>query len=98
LGVAQEVIAVINKAPKCAPSVEVNKMRIICDQCNQPISGTVKRVTGHFNLHPHCVTQFAGELNTARLSIRSGFQSSNRNLVSLKINPLASSKGIDRAS
>src|SRR4029078_12859620 len=33
-------------------------MRIICDQCDQPIAGTVERTSGNFNLHPACVTQF----------------------------------------
>ena len=29
-------------------------MRIICDHCSRPISGTVKRLAGNFNLHPNC--------------------------------------------
>jgi hypothetical protein len=29
-------------------------MRIICDHCSQPISGTVKRVAGNFNFHLVC--------------------------------------------
>jgi len=33
-------------------------MRIICDHCDQPISGTVKRFPGNFNLHPDCLAQF----------------------------------------
>jgi hypothetical protein len=32
-------------------------MRIICDHCNQPISGTVKRLAGNFNLHPECLAE-----------------------------------------
>ena len=32
-------------------------MRIICDHCSQPMYGTVKRVTGNFNLHPDCLAQ-----------------------------------------
>jgi hypothetical protein len=32
-------------------------MRIICDHCNQPISGTVKRLAGNFNLHPECMAE-----------------------------------------
>ena len=32
-------------------------MRIICDHCSQPISGTVKRLAGNFNLHPDCLAQ-----------------------------------------
>ena len=43
-------------------------MRIICDQCEQPISGTVKRVSGHFNLHPDCLLDSAEELSTSNLS------------------------------
>jgi hypothetical protein len=31
-------------------------MRIICDHCSRPISGTVKRLAGNFNLHPDCLT------------------------------------------
>ncbi len=33
-------------------------MRIICDHCDRPISGTVKRFPGNFNLHPDCFAQF----------------------------------------
>ena len=33
-------------------------MRIICDHCDRPISGTVKRYPGNFNLHPDCLAQF----------------------------------------
>ena len=33
-------------------------MRIICDHCDRPISGTVKRFPGNFNLHPDCLPQF----------------------------------------
>jgi hypothetical protein len=36
-------------------------MRIICDHCIRPISGTVKRLAGNFNLHPHCLTQLGKE-------------------------------------
>lgn len=43
-------------------------MRIICDQCDQPISGTVERFSGNFNLHPECLTQFAGELQASNPS------------------------------
>jgi hypothetical protein len=32
-------------------------MRIICDHCSLPISGTVKRLAGNFNLHPDCLAQ-----------------------------------------
>ncbi len=30
-------------------------MRIICDHCSRPISGTVKRLAGNFNFHPDCM-------------------------------------------
>lgn len=36
-------------------------MRIICDHCSRPISGTVKRVAGNFNLHPDCLAQLGKE-------------------------------------
>ncbi|MBA3355730.1 MAG: hypothetical protein H0U18_07285 [Pyrinomonadaceae bacterium] len=32
-------------------------MRIICDHCSRPISGTIKSEPGNFNLHPDCLTQ-----------------------------------------
>lgn len=32
-------------------------MRIICDHCDDPISGTVKRLAGSLNLHPDCLVQ-----------------------------------------
>ena len=34
-----------------------NDMRIICDHCVRPISGTVKRLAGNFNLHPDCLVE-----------------------------------------
>ena len=37
-------------------------MRIICDHCDQPISGTVKRFPGNFNLHPDCLAQFGKDV------------------------------------
>ncbi len=36
-------------------------MRIICDHCSRPISGTVKRLAGNFNLHPDCMAQLGTE-------------------------------------
>ncbi|HEV7397628.1 MAG TPA: hypothetical protein VGN86_14050 [Pyrinomonadaceae bacterium] len=36
-------------------------MRIICDHCIRPISGTVKRLAGNFNLHPDCLVQLGKE-------------------------------------
>ena len=32
-------------------------MRIICDHCDNPISGTVRRLAGNLNLHPDCLVQ-----------------------------------------
>ena len=40
-------------------------MRIICDQCNQPIAGTVERSSGNFNLHPECVMQFTEQTKSS---------------------------------
>ena len=36
-------------------------MRIICDHCERPISGTVKQLAGNFNLHPDCMTELGKE-------------------------------------
>lgn len=30
-------------------------MRIICDHCSKPVSGTVERIPGSLNLHPECL-------------------------------------------
>jgi len=38
-------------------------MRIICDHCSRPMSGTVTRVAGNFNLHPDCLAQLAKQSN-----------------------------------
>ena len=65
-------------------------MRIICDQCEQPISGTVKRVSGNFNLHPDCLIQFAEELNSSNLSARPDRELSMAALVRWKQNALSS--------
>jgi hypothetical protein len=59
-------------------------MRIICDQCDQPISGTVKRVSGILNLHPDCLIDSAEELNTSNLSPRPGKHFSMAALVQWK--------------
>jgi len=32
-------------------------MRIICDHCSRTIGGTVKRLAGNLNLHPHCLAE-----------------------------------------
>jgi hypothetical protein len=36
-------------------------MRIICDHCSRPISGTVKRTAEKLNLHPDCLAELAKE-------------------------------------
>lgn len=36
-------------------------MRIICDHCDRPISGTVKVLAGSFNLHPECMAELGKE-------------------------------------
>ncbi len=51
-------------------------MRIICDHCIRPISGTVKRLAGNFNLHPDCLVQLgkdprAGSKSVTRCSTES---------------------------
>jgi hypothetical protein len=38
-------------------------MRIICDYCSRPISGTVKRMVGNFNIHPECLAQLVKQVN-----------------------------------
>jgi hypothetical protein len=36
-------------------------MRIICDHCDRPISGTVKRIPESLNFHADCLTELAKE-------------------------------------
>ena len=51
-------------------------MRIICDHCSRPISGTVKSGAGNFNLHPDCLAQLdkqAKESNWGALAEPGGF-------------------------
>lgn len=38
-------------------------MRIICDHCDHPITGTVKVLAGNFNLHPDCMTELGKGTN-----------------------------------
>lgn len=38
-------------------------MRIICDHCDRPISGTVKRMPENLNFHADCLAQLANERN-----------------------------------
>jgi hypothetical protein len=52
-------------------------MRIICDHCDRPISGTVKRLTGNFNLHPACLAQFGKDFKHASTAVTSASQESS---------------------
>ena len=36
-------------------------MRIICDHCSNPVSGTVKKSPGNLNFHPECLAQLTKE-------------------------------------
>jgi len=36
-------------------------MRIICDHCSRPISGTVRKTAGKLNLHPDCLAELVKE-------------------------------------
>jgi hypothetical protein len=36
-------------------------MRILCDRCSRPISGTVKKIAGSFNFHPNCFAALVKE-------------------------------------
>lgn len=49
-------------------------MRIICDECGHPVSGTVTRVPGNLNLHPECLVRLSKESNfeLTAISWRSG--------------------------
>jgi hypothetical protein len=44
-------------------------MRIICDHCNHPISGTLKRTAGNLNLHPECLARLANESEHALTAV-----------------------------
>ena len=50
-------------------------MRIICDHCSLPISGSVKRVPGNFNLHPDCQTQLDKQESLNQLRSHDGARS-----------------------
>jgi hypothetical protein len=49
-------------------------MRIICDHCSKPVSGSVERIPGNLNLHPECLARFGKEMKTelTAVSWRSG--------------------------
>jgi hypothetical protein len=46
-------------------------MRIICDHCSRPITGTLKRLVGNFNLHPECLAQAGKEAKQSATQSRS---------------------------
>lgn len=96
--VAQEVLRLIDKRPIWwrVLSVEVNNMRIICDQCDLEISGTVKRLFGNFNLHPDCLIRFAEGPTTSKASTLHQ-QSPKAALVKREQNALVSSLELVRA-
>ncbi len=52
-------------------------MRIICDHCSNPVSGTVKRIPGSLNLHPECLAQLGKDTQPelTAISWRSGASS-----------------------
>ena len=63
-------------------------MRIICDHCDRPISGTVKRLPGNFNLHPDCLPQFGKDFKPASSAVTSASQeSSNRHVGRVEAKP-----------
>lgn len=51
-------------------------MRIICDHCSHPVSGTVKKVAGNLNLHPECLGRLANEANQQATAITGPSQES----------------------
>ena len=36
-------------------------MRILCDRCSHPISGTVKKIARSLNFHPNCFAELVKE-------------------------------------
>jgi hypothetical protein len=61
-------------------------MRIICDHCSQPVSGTVKRVPGNLNLHPDCLAHLRDEATQELMTLSPRRQE-------LSFNPLPEWKG-----
>jgi hypothetical protein len=63
-------------------------MRIICDHCDRPISGTVKRLPGNFNLHPDCLAQFdKAPKDGANAAVWASQESSNRHVGRVEAKP-----------
>jgi len=56
-------------------------MRIICDHCDRPISGTVKRLPENFNLHPDCLAEFGKDFKHASSEVTSASQESSNSQV-----------------
>jgi hypothetical protein len=69
-------------------------MRIICDHCDKPINGTVKKVSGNYNLHPDCFDQFSEALGASTVRVT---ESSVVKLVKWKQNAIVSSFELVRA-
>ncbi len=70
-------------------------MRIICDHCDRPISGTVKRLPGNFKLHPDCLAQFGKDFKHASSAVTSASQESSiGTLVECKQSPQCVSREV----
>ena len=71
-------------------------MRIICDHCGYPLSGTVKKTPGNLNLHPDCLVELGRETNQTltRVSWQSGESSVSMLLVRKGIEPSLARDGI----
>lgn len=69
-------------------------MRIICDHCSKPISGTIKRIPGSLNLHPECLAQLGEETKPelTAISWRSG-----ESAVSMLLERKGTEKGLSPA-
>lgn len=58
------------QASSCAgANIKEIDVRIICDHCNHPVFGTVKRVSGNLNLHPQCLAQLGSETKQQSTSV-----------------------------
>ena len=56
-------------------------MRIICDECGYPVSGTVKRTAGNLNLHPECLAQVGMEPNRQLTAVSWSSQGSSMSML-----------------
>ena len=71
-------------------------MRIICDHCGYPVTGTVKRTAGNLNLHPDCLAQLGEEAKPelTAVSWRSGESSVSMLLERILTKPSPSRDGL----